>query len=145
MLATLVVISSLFQFALSARLSLLRRILTPTVAGTVIMLIAVTVMPIVFDMLNQVPEGAPPLAAPICALVTAIVIIAIALKAAGVMRLWAPVIGVVVGSVVASFFGIYDVDRIAEAAWIGVPAGGWPGFDLDFGPVFWGLLPRSCS
>ena len=35
MLATLVVISSLFQFALSARLSLLRRILTPTVAGTV--------------------------------------------------------------------------------------------------------------
>ena len=141
MLATLVVISSIFQFALSARLSLLRRILTPTVAGTVIMLIAVTVMPIVFDMLKQVPEGAPPLAAPICALATALVIIGIALKAGGVMRLWAPVVGVVVGSLVASFFGIYDVNRIAEAAWIGVPAGGWPGFDLDFGPVFWGLLP----
>ena len=58
MLATLVVISSLFQFTISRRLSLLRRILTPTVAGTVIMLIAVTVMPIVFDMLTQVPGEA---------------------------------------------------------------------------------------
>ena len=81
MLATLVVISSLFQFALAARLSLLRRILTPTVAGTVIMPIAVTVMPIVFDMLTQVPEGAAPLAAPVSALATVLVIAGLALKA----------------------------------------------------------------
>ena len=54
MLTTLVVISALFQFVLAARLSLLRRVLTPTVAGTVIMLIAVTVMPIVFDTLKDV-------------------------------------------------------------------------------------------
>ena len=141
MLATLVVVSSLFQFALSARLSLLRRILTPTVAGTVIMLIAVTVMPIVFDMLAQVPAGTPASAAPVCALATALVIICIALKAKGAFRLWAPVIGVVTGSVVAGYFGIYDTGRIAEAAWIGLPEIGWPGFDLGFGPVFWGLLP----
>ena len=38
MMASLIVVSSLFQFALAARLSLLRRIFTPTVAGTVIML-----------------------------------------------------------------------------------------------------------
>ena len=141
MLATLVVISSLFQFALSARLSLLRRILTPTVAGTVIMLIAVTVMPIIFDMLTQVPAGTPPSAAPVCVLATALVIVGIALKARGALRLWAPVIGVVTGSVVAAFYGLYDVDRIADAAWVGLPEGGWPGFDLGFGPVFWGLLP----
>ena len=36
MLATLVLVSSFFQFILSSRLSLLRRILTPAVAGTVI-------------------------------------------------------------------------------------------------------------
>ena len=141
MLATLVVISSLFQFALSARLSLLRRILTPTVAGTVIMLIAVTVMPIVFDMLMQVPAAAPPFAAPVCALATALVVVGIALRAKGALRLWAPVIGVVTGSVVAAFYGLYDVGRIADAAWVGLPEAGWPGFDLDFGPVFWGLLP----
>ena len=141
MLATLVVISALFQFALAARLSLLRRILTPTVAGTVIMLIAVTVMPIVFDTLTDVPESAAPVAAPISALATVLVIVGLALKATGALRLWAPVIGVVVGSVVAGLFGLYDVASVAGAAWIGVPSAGWPGFDLSFGPVFWALLP----
>ena len=141
MLATLVVISALFQFVLAARLSLLRRVLTPTVAGTVIMLIAVTVMPIVFDTLKDVPESAPPLSAPLSALVTVLVMIGLALKATGALRLWAPVIGVVVGSVVAGLFGIYDLGSVAGAAWIGVPARGWPGFDLSFGPVFWALLP----
>ena len=141
MLATLVVISSLFQFALSARLSLLRRILTPTVTGTVIMLIPVTVMPIVFGGLKDVPDGTPASAAPLCALATALIIAGIALKATGPLRLWAPVIGVVAGSVLAGLYGIYDVSRVAEASWIGFPEGGWPGFDLDFGPVFWALLP----
>ena len=42
---------------------------------------------------------------------------------------------------VAAFYGLYDVGRIADAAWVGLPEAGWPGFDLDFGPVFWGLLP----
>ena len=141
LLATLVVISALFQFALAARLSLLRRVLTPTVAGTVIMLIAVTVMPIVFDMLTEAPEGAPPFAAPICALATVLVITGLALKAAGPLRLWAPVIGVAAGSAVAGLFGIYDAGAVAQAAWIGIPDSSWPGFDLSFGPVFWALLP----
>ena len=141
LLATLVVISSFFQFALAARLSLVRRIFTPSVAGTVIMLIAVTVMPIIFDMLDKAPEGAPALAAPVSAGVTIAVIVTIALAATGVWRLWAPVIGVVVGSAVGGAFGIYDFGRVADAAWIGFPEGGWPGFDLDFGPAFWTLLP----
>ena len=76
LLATLVALSALFQFLLSERLSLLRRIVTPTVAGTVIMLIAVTVMPIIFDMLADVPEGTPPAAAPASAATTFIVIAA---------------------------------------------------------------------
>ena len=142
MLATLVIISSLFQFALSTRLSLLRRIITPTVAGTVIMLIAVTVMPIVFDMLADVPEGTPSAAAPTCTIATLFVIVVLALRVSGMWRLWVPIIGIVVGCVVASFFGLYDIQRVIDAPWIGFPAGGgWPGFDLSFGPVFWSLLP----
>ena len=141
MLATLVIISSLFQFALSTRLSLLRRIITPTVAGTVIMLIAVTIMPIIFDTLADVPEGTPPAAAPTCAFATLFVIVVLALRVSGVWRLWVPIIGIVVGCVVAAFFGLYDIQRVIEAPWIGFPSGGWPGFDLSFGPVFWSLLP----
>ena len=141
MLATLVVASSLFQFGLAARLSLFRRILTPAVAGTVIMLIPVTVMPFIFKMLNDVPEGTPLSASGTSALVTLLVIAGLALKARGKLRLWAPVAGVATGSVVAGFYGIYDSRLIAEAAWIGLPSEGWPGLDLSFGPTFWALLP----
>ncbi len=141
MLATLVIISSLFQFALAVRLALFRRILTPAVTGTVIMLIAATVMPIVFDMLSDAPEGAPQLAAPVTALVTILVICGIALKAKGALRLWAPVIGVVVGTAVGGGYGLYDTARIGEAGWFGLPDGAWPGIDFTFGPAFWGLLP----
>ena len=141
MLATLVVVSALFQFALAARLSLLRRILTPAVAGTVIMLIAVTVMPIVFEMLTNVPEGSPETAAPVCALATMIAIVGITLTTTGAVRLWAPVIGVIVGSLLGGYFGIYDIASVKDAAWLGLPEGSWPGLDLSFGPVFWTLLP----
>ena len=141
LLATLVVASSLFQFLLAAKLSLFRRLLTPTVSGTVVMLIAVTVMPLVFDMVASSPEGRSAWSAPASALTAMGVIVVIALVAKGGLRLWAPVVGIAAGSVVASLFGIYDTDRVADAAWIGLPDGGWPGYDLGFGGDFWGLLP----
>ena len=133
--------SSLFQFLLAAKLSLFRRLLTPTVAGTVVMLIAVTVMPLVFDMVAASPEGSSSWSAPASALAAMGVIIVIALTATRSMRLWAPVIGIAAGSVVAALFGLYDTDQLVDAAWIGLPDGGWPGYDLSFGGDFWGLLP----
>ena len=141
MLATLIVISSLFQFLFATRLSLLRKILTPTVTGTVIMLIPVSVMPIIFDMLPKVTEGTSPVAAPTSALVTLLVILAVTFSSTGMLRLWAPIFGVIAGCIVGGFFGTYDIACIAEANWFGIPTGGWPGFDLSFGPVFWALLP----
>ena len=141
LLAKLVIVSSLFQFLLSARLLLLRRLFTTTVTGTVIMLISVTVMPIVFNQLTLVPEDAPPAAGPITFAVAIAVMVAFGLRAKGIGRLWAPVAGVVAGSIVAGPLGLYEFERVAEAAWIGAPASGWPGFDLSFGPAFWALLP----
>ena len=141
MLATLVAVSAIFQFLLASRLSLLRRIITPTVAGTVIMLIAVTVMPLVFDLVESVPEGAAPAAGPVSAFVTLAVTMVIILRAAGVMRLWGPVVGIVSGCAVAGFFGLFSWDAVAAAPWIGLPVAGWPGFDFSFGPAFWALLP----
>ncbi len=141
LLAVLMLVLSLFQFAFSARLSLFRQILTPTVMGTIIMLTPVTVMPVIFDQLENVPAGSPPSAAPLSTLATLLVIAVIVLKAKGPLRLWAPVAGIVAGSLVASAFGLYDIDRIAKASWVGLPRSQWPGLDLDFGPAFWGLLP----
>ena len=141
LLAILVVAAALLQLLLAAKLVLFRRILTPAVSGTVIMLVPVTVMPIVFDMLGDVPDGSPAHAAPSIVLVTLLAILGISLKGAATLRLWALVIGVVLGTGLAAFFGLYDLDRIAAASWIGLPDVSIPGFDLDFGPEFRALLP----
>ncbi len=141
LLASLIVASSLFQFLISSRLSLLRRIITPTVAGTVIMLIAVTVMPIGFDLLFVAPEGAAPAAAPFTALTTIVITVVIILRARGVLRLWGSVIGAVGGCLVAAGFGTYNMEIVGDALWFGVPAAGWPGFDLSLSSGFWAMLP----
>ena len=140
-MASLIVISSLFQFLLASRLSLLRRIFTPTVAGTVIMLIAVTVMPLVFNALEDVPESTSLAAAPVVAFATLFTIAALVLRAPPSWRLWSPVIGIVVGCFAAALFGMYDLQQVLEAPWIGVPLDAWPGLDLTPGEEFWALLP----
>ena len=140
-MASLIVVSSLIQFLLAARLSLLRRIFTPVVSGTVIMLIAVTVIPIVFDTLNDIPADAPPAAAPVSAAVTLIIVAALVLRGPPMIRLWSPLIAMIIGCAVAAGFSIYDYRQILDAPWIGVPFGGWPGFDFTPGPEFWALLP----
>ncbi len=140
-MASLIVVSSLFQFAMAARLSLLRRIFTPVVSGTVIMLIAATVMPIVFGMLTDVPEDASPTAAVVTTLATLITVLVLVLRAPPRWRLWSPIIGIAVGCAVAAPFGLYDAQGVVDAAWVGVPLGAWPGFDLSPGAEFWALLP----
>ncbi len=141
MMATLIVISSLFQFLLAARLSLLRRIFTPTVAGTVIMLITATVMPLVFDLLEDLPEGVASEDALVVAVVTLVVVAALVLRGPPRFRLWAPAIGIAVGCVVGAVYGMYDTGPVVDAPWVGVPSGAWPGFDVSLGVEFWALLP----
>ncbi len=141
LLATLVAISALVPMALSWRLSLFQRILTPAVSGTVIMLIPVTVLPFVSGLLSGSADTGPAPGAPLSFFVTAVVIGLLVLKATGALRLWAPVVGVVVGSGVAAYHGLYDVGSVAAAPWIDVPRLRPPGLDLGFGPAFWTLLP----
>lgn len=140
-MASLVVVSSLFQFLMAARLSWLRRLFTPVVSGTVVMLIAATVMPLIFDSLSSAPPGTSSIAAPLASGVTLITIVGLILRAPARLRLWSPVIGVVVGCLVAAPFGLYDMGAVTASPWIGIPSGGWPGLDLTPGVEFWGLLP----
>ena len=141
LMASLVVVSSLFQFALAARLSWLRRIFTPVVTGTVIMLIAATVMPILFDMLTDVPEHVDVSGAPIVAVVAIVVVVALVLRAPPALRIWSPLIGIIAGCVASVPFGMYDFQYVIDAPWFGVAFRSWPSLDLTPGVAFWALLP----
>ena len=142
LLATLIVVASMVQFLLGAKMAMLRRVFTPTVAGTVLMLIPVSLAPIIFDKLTEAPAGAPESAALVTGIVTLAVVVLVALRLSGAWRVWAPAIGLAAGGLTGLAFGIYDVERVANASWIGLPDfSGYPGLDLSFGAVFWALLP----
>ena len=140
-MASLIVVSSLFQFLLASRLSWFRRLLTPVVAGTVMMLIAGTVIPILFDTMSTVPDDVSASAGPVAAAVTAVVVLGLAMRGPTPLRIWAPIIGIAAGCVASVPFGLYDVQPVLDAPWVGVPFGSWPGLDLTPGTEFWALLP----
>ena len=142
MLVSLIVVSSLVQFALAQWLPLLRRVITPVVSGTALMLIAVTVMSVAIERLREVPEGAPSAAGPAVAAVTLAVAVMLAMRASGLWRLWAPLIGIVSGCAVAALFGLYEPQGVIDAHWLYTPdISAWPGLDLSLGAEFWTLLP----
>ncbi len=144
LLGMLVLISSLVQFAVSARLSLFRSVVTPTVGGTIICMIAVTVMPFGFKMVSEVPVGfdnVAPQAPMWTAVATLAAIVLLSFYTSGKARLWAPLLGVLLGSAVAYPLGLINLDAVSNARWLGLPESHWPGLDLSFCNSFWLLLP----
>ncbi len=140
-LASLVVATALFQIALARWLHRLSRIITPTVSGIVIMLIAIGVMQAVVKSVETTSEDVPSVAAPAVALITVLVAALLALRARGLLRLWSPIIAIVVATIAAGLFGLYDPAGVGGAAWLAVPKPELPGLDLTPGAEFWALLP----
>ncbi len=139
--ASLMIVCSLIQVALAWWLPTLRRIITPVVSGVVTMLIAVSVLPIAFDSIQDLPADAPSLAGPVIAGVTLIVSIIATLRARGRWRIVAPFISILAGCAVAAVYGVLDADRIANAGWFGIPT--VPDLSVELTPSreFWALLP----
>jgi NCS2 family nucleobase:cation symporter-2/xanthine permease XanP len=142
LMGSLIIASALVQFFFAARLSRLRKLVTPTVGGIVIMLISVTVFPVCFSMLQQTPDVAnADRAALLSAASTFVIIVGMAIFSRGSLRLWSPILGVIAGCLVAWLLGIFDLGAVEQAPLIGLPNAQWPGLDVSFGATFWSLLP----
>ena len=141
LLASLIVLCALFYLSLAAWLPRLRRIITPVVSGTVLMLIAAMVLPIAFDRMKEVSEGATLAAGPCVAAVTLALTTLLMLRAPRIWRPWSLLIGIAAGCLTAVPFGLYDFERLAAAPWVGFPDSRFPGLELTPTTGFWGLLP----
>ena len=141
LLASLTIVSTLVQFVLTANLPLLRRIFTRTVTGTIVMLVAATAAPFLFNDVVESTKGLP--LERVLATMTVSLAVGglVVLRASQAWRLW--IVGIIIGAgmIVAVPLGLYDNSRVVEAAWIGFPAPVWAGLDLTFGVEFWALLP----
>ena len=143
-LAALVIVCGLGQIVISKWLFIIRRIVTPVVGGTVLMILSITLASVVPRLLPEASDS-DALGAHIAALSTLGIVSALILRGSAVARLWGPIIGIVAGSAVAAAFGLYDAGFVREAAWVGLPAD-WPGLGSPpvisgFGVTFWTLLP----
>ena len=137
-LMALMLVTAITQIAISKWLFILRRIVTPTVGGTMMMILSVTLASVVPRLLERASES-DPVGAHLTALATLGVVAALILRSSAVFRLWGPVLGIVAGCLVAAVFGFYDIERVVQARWVGLPSE-WPGLGLDFGLPFWTLL-----
>ena len=141
LLASLVMVSTVLQLLITMRLASFRRLFTPTVSGTIIMLVAVSAVPFIVSRTVIAPAGVslerfliPGIAAlAVGALVT--------LKGSPGLRLWTLPLTLVSGVVVAAPMGLYDIGLVIEAQWVSLPDLTWRGFDFTFGVEFWSLLP----
>ena len=142
MLSGLIVVSSLIQFVVASRLAAMRRVITPVVSGTVFMLIAAVVMPSLFDLMRDTPEGTSSVVAPLAAGATLAAAVLVSLRAPRSWQQWSPVMVIALGWAISAAFGLRNIDGVAEAAWIGIPdTGAWHGFQFAFGADFMAMLP----
>ena len=138
-LMTLVIVTAIIQLVISRWLFILRRIVTPIVGGTIMMILSITLASVVFSLLDEASKVDPE-SAPLTALATMVIVAALMLRGSAALRLWGPLIGIVGGSIVAAALGIYEFDRVINAQWVGLPPE-VPDLGLDFGIHFWTLLP----
>ena len=138
-LVSLVFVTGALQLIISRWVVILRRIVTPVVSGIVIMILSVTLASVVFALLDGAAQE-DPVAAPLTAMITLVMVAALSLRRSPTLRLWGPVIGIVVGCIAAAGFGIFDWHLVTDAPWVGVPTE-IPDLTPGFGLHFWMLLP----
>ena len=143
LLSAVIVAGALSQFALSAWLPLLRRIITPVVTGTALMLLAATVIPIAAGRVTVLSGDDASFSGPVVALITLVALAALSLRVSGGWRLWVPLIAIGMGCIAAIPFGLYDFQLVAQAPWVGIPGVWFPDFEVPEVSAFVALLPMA--
>lgn len=108
-LTTLILVSGLLQIVISKWLFILRRLVTPIVGGTVMMILSITLASVVFALLDEA-SLVDPVSAPLTAFGTLLVVAVLTFRGTAVLRLWAPMIAIAVGCAVAAGFSIYEFE-----------------------------------
>ena len=141
-MSSLIIAASLAQFALALWLAQLRRVITPVVSGVAFMVIAVSAMPIAVGRLDDVPLGLHPMAGPTVGAVTLLTVAVLMLRSAGIFRLLAFPITILVGCLAGVLLGAYDLQGVLEASWLAFPQfSAWPGLSPVLDENFLALLP----
>lgn len=136
LMATMTLLSAPVVFFYSYFLRFLRHVVTPQIGGIMIMLVALSLMPIAVELWqggfpDRTGFGTYPNY--IVGVITMAVLVLLMLFGNSVLRLWTPLLGLGAGCAAAWMFGLLQLEQVVAAPWIGLPQWAWPGLELNLG------------
>ena len=136
LMATMTLLSAPVVFFYSYFLRFLRHIVTPQIGGIMIILVALSLMPIAIELWQGGFPDRPGFGSYpnyIVGMITMATLVLLMLFGTTTLRLWTPLLGLGAGCAASWFFGILHLDQVLSAPWIGLPQWAWPGLELDLG------------
>lgn len=127
---------SVIEIVLSRFLDKLKRVITPTVTGVVITVIGLSLIKAGFTDFAGGARAGDDLGKPLfllLGLLVVAVILVVTFLGNPMLRIAAIMIGLIVGTVVASFFGLVNVGALGNAKLFALPIPFKYGIDFDFG------------
>lgn len=116
----------------------LLKIFPPVVTGTVVTIIGITLMPVAFNNLagGVGAKDYGDVKHVLLGLMTLLIILFLNRFATGFMKSIAILIGLIIGTIVASFFGYVHLGGISESNWVELPKPfRFGGFEFEFGSI----------
>ncbi|MBB5888205.1 nucleobase:cation symporter-2 family protein [Lactovum miscens] len=112
--------SGIFVILISGVFSKIRSLFPPIVTGSVITTIGLSLIPVAIgNMGNNVPK--PTSSSLILAIFTIVVILLINIFTKGFIRSISILIGLIAGTILASFLGVVDFNAVVTAPWVHLP------------------------
>ncbi len=140
LLGTMVLLSAPLEALIAYLIRYIRKIFTPALGGTVIMLVAILLIPLSFEMWSGKSDDDLFCSIPyfITGLVPFLIIFGSYLSDRKWVRLWSPIFGIILGILVAMLFGITDFSSIKAYPLLALPRSGYPGLEFH---LTWRHLP----
>lgn len=130
--------SGIIIVLISPFFSYLVKIFPPVVTGSVVTIIGITLMPVAMNNLAG-GQGNKHYGAPInilLGLITLIIILVIHRLSSGFIRSIAILLGLVIGTIIASFFGLVNIGAVHESNWSELPKPfRFAGFKFEIGSI----------
>ncbi|WP_027368987.1 uracil-xanthine permease family protein [Desulfocurvibacter africanus] len=132
-LATMSLLTVPIIFLYTYFIRFFRHIITPAVGGVVILLVAVSLVPIGLEIWTGTQVMTPDMSFSKLwvGCVTAVVLTLCMLFGNTALKLWSPFISIACGYVAAALAGLLHFEHTLSAAWFGLPPLAWPGIETN--------------
>lgn len=131
-------VSGLLVILIAPFFAYLVRFFPPVVTGSVVTIIGITLMPVAMNYIAG-GQGVKDYGSPkhiLLGFATLIIILVVQRFASGFIKSIAILIGLIAGTVIASFLGLVDVAQVGQAHWFELPRPfRFGGFSFDFGAI----------